>query len=373
MLNIIREGINIFSRNLKVKIQDIKRYEGDDIEICQQIIKSCYDKEKKYFRTSTGNYKVFYSRDFGWCVQALLNLGYKKEIENTLEYAMSRYSKHNEITVAINNKGMPFNFPNTYSPDSVAYLYRSLRIAKAKKSILKYKEFLNQQVKFFESNVIDTNGLLQKKQFSGMRDHIKAQSLCYEMIMACMLCDEIDKINKLMGREIIENPLKKYNLKKKLIKNYWNTKEEYFYDELQTKYCSGHSNTYPYFLDVIIDKRMIKSSIKNIQKNLLDKPFPLKYGHSKYTKFIWIDIFAHDWEKHTQWAMLGMAYIDVVSRIDKKLAKEYLEQYHRLILKHQCFIEVYSEYEPYKSAFFTADDSMLWASMYLDLKNRLRI
>jgi hypothetical protein len=74
--------------------------------------------------------------------------------------------------------------------------------------------------------------------------------------------------------------------------------------------------------------------------------------------------------------MLGIAYIDIVSRLDKKLAEEYLEQYRRLILKYQCFIEVYynhkSSFEPYKSIFFVSDDSILWACMYLDLKKRLR-
>jgi hypothetical protein len=118
---------------------------------------------------------------------------------------------------------------------------------------------------------------------------------------------------------------------------------------------------------------MLKSSIQSIQKNSLDKPFPLKYGYSKKTKFIWQDIFAHDWEKETVWGMLGLAYIDVVSKVDKQLAKEHLNEYYRMILKHQCFVELYSDYEPYKSLFFTADDSMLWASMYLDLKKKLKI
>ena len=369
MFPAIREGMKIFSRNLSVKIHGMKRYEGNDEEICRQIVDDCYDKKNKYFRASNGNYKLFYSRDFGWCVQSLLNLGYEKEVEHTLEYVMGIYHKYNKITVAINNKGRPFNFPDKYSPDSIAYLYRSLRIAKAKKTIIKYKDFLNEQLCLFEKEVLNKDGLLNNKSFSGMRDHVKAYGLGYDMIMACMLCDEVDKINKLFGEDIINNTLKKYNLNKKLIKYYWNGK--YFDDGLHDKYCSGHVNTYPYYLDLVTDKKMLISSIKSIQKNGLDKPFPLQYGYSKNTKFIWQDIFAHDWEKETMWAMLGLAYIDVVSKVDKKLAREYLEQYRRLIIKHQCFIEVYSEYEPYSSLFFSSDDSMLWTSMYLDLKKRL--
>jgi len=372
-MRILHEGLNIFSRNIGVKIRGYKKYSGNDTEICIQIVDSCYNEEKKYFMASSGNYKVFYARDFGWCVQSLLNLGYKKQVEDTLKYAMDAYKKNNVISVAINSSGRPFNFPDTYSPDSAAYMYRSLRIAKAKDIILKNKKFLNEQLKVFESEVLTSDGLLRNKRFSGMRDHVKAYGLCYEIIMACMLCDEVDKINKLMskhGKNFLDNVLKKYGLKKNLVKNYWNG--SYFEDGLDDKYCSGHVNTYPFYLELITDKRMLKNAIESIQKNGLDKPFPLKYGYSNNTKYIWQDIFAHDWEKNTMWTMLGMAYIDVLSRIDKQAALENLEQFHKLILKNHNFIEVYSGYEPYNSVFFSADDSMLWASMYLDLKKRLK-
>jgi hypothetical protein len=366
---IAHEGMKIFSRNIKVKIHGYKKYEGNDVEICTSVVNSCYDEKKQYFMSSNGNYKVFYSRDFGWCVQSLLNLGYKKQVNNTLRYAMLIYSDNRRFTVAINNKGQPFNFPDTYSPDSVAYMYRSLRIAKSNKLFLEHKKFLNEQLKVFESNVLTSEGLLQNKNFSGMRDHVKAYGLCYEMIIACMLCDEVDKINKMMGKNILDNVLKKYDLKKNLIKYYWNG--NYFEDGLNDKYCSGHVNTYPYYLDIITDRKMLLRTFKSIQENGLDKPFPLKYGYSKDTKYIWQDIFAHNWEKNTIWVMLGLTYINVLSRINKHSAKENLEQYRKLILKNKNFIEVYSGYEPYNSLFFSSDDSMLWASMYLDLKKRL--
>jgi len=373
----IREGMNIFYRNIHVKIKGLKTYEGNDEEICSKIIDECYDKKNKYFRASNGNYKLFYARDFGWCIQSLINLGYDTEVYNTLKYAMEIYHKHDKITVAINDLGKPFNFPEVYSPDSVAYMFRSLRIARTKDLIIKYAEFLNSQLKVFESEVLNDDGLLQDRHFSGMRDHVNAFGLCYDMIITCMLSDEVDKINNLFtkkggktGEKILDNVLQKYDLKKKLIKHYWNGR--YFDDGLNDKYCSGHANTYPYFLDVVQDDKLLKSSIKSMQKNNLDRPFPLKYGYSKKTRFIWQDIFVHDWEKETVWGMLGLAYIDVISKVDKQSAKEYLTEYYRMILKHQCFIEVYSDYEPYSSLFFTADDSMLWASMYLDLKNRLK-
>ena len=379
MIDILREGINIFRRNILVKFFGLKKYSGTDKQICGKIIYSCYNKKMNLthisegcFNASSGNYRVFYSRDFGWCIESLLSLGYNKEVENTLKYVLEKYSEHNEITVAINSSGRCFNFPNSYSPDSIAYLFRCLRIFKSKTLILKYKKFLNSQISMFEERVLEFDGSLKNSNFSGMRDHTKNTRLCYDMIMCCMLCDEIDRINKLFGKNvvIINNILKKYNLKSKLIAQYWNSKG-YFNDSVADTYCSGHSNVYPYFLDVISDKKMLKSSIKHIVQKGLDQPIPLKYGYSKDTKFLWYDIFAHDWEKNTSWTMLGLAYIDIVSRVDRNLAKKYLLQYEEKINKHKCFIELYDKNKPYSSLFFVSDNSMLWASIYLNLKNKL--
>jgi len=370
MLEIAREGMRIFSRNIYVKMHGLKKYSGDDEQICRSIIDECYDTKKNYFMASSGNYRLFYSRDFGWCIQSLLHLGYRAEVENTLRYALKNYSAHGKITVAINDKGHAFNFPNIYSPDSVAYLYRSLRISKSKKLIEQYRQFLNEQLAIFESEVIDENGMVRSKRYSGMRDHVKVKRACYDMIMACMLCDEVEKINKFIGKDSLENVLKKHDLKNNLLKHYWNGK--YFIDGLDDRYCSGHVNTYPYYLDVITDKKMLKSSIKSMMQHGLDVPLPLRYGYSKNTRFIWQEMFVSNWEKNTSWSMLGLAYIDVVSRIDVKSAKKYSKIYENSISKNKCFIELYSGSDYYNSLFFTSDDSMLWASMYIDLKKRLK-
>jgi len=370
MLEVLREGARIFSRNIDVRMHGLKRYKGDDEQICRKIIDGCYNKEKEFFMASAGNYRSFYSRDFGWCIEGLLNLGYKAEVDNTLRYVMGIYAEKKDITVAINDKGKAFNFPNVYSPDSVAYLYRSLRISKSRKLIIKYSRFLNEQLITFESEVLDKKGMVKDRRYSGMRDHVKTRSSCYDMIMACMLCDEVDRINKFMGKGYIMNVLKKYGLKKNLLKYYWNGR--YFMDGLHDSYCSGHSNTYPYYLDVISDKKMLKRSIRSIIEHGLDKPFPLTYGYSKNTKFIWQEIFVNGWEKDTSWAMLGLAYIDILSRIDKTSARRHLKKYKDNISRSKCFIEVYSDNDYYRSLFFASDDSMLWASMYLDLKKRLK-
>jgi len=372
-ITFLREGLRIFYRNIKVKIRGLERYSGDDEEICQNIINSCYDSKKGYFRASSGNYIAFYSRDFGWCIDSLIRLGYEKEVEKTLEYALRYYSNSGSIHVAINREGIPYNFPDVYSPDSVAYMFRSLRISKSRRLLKRYRSFLDSELKKFEINVIDKDkGIVKEETFSGMRDHVICKASCYDMIMACMLCDEVEKINKIMGEGFLNNILKKYDLKKNLMKYYWSGR--YFKDAPNSDLCSGHSNVYPYFLGLIDDQNMIKSSMKNIQSNKLDKPLPLRYGHDDKTKFIALEFFAKDWEKDTAWAMLGMAYIDVLYDVDKKRAKDEILKYQNNIESNKGFVELYDhKSRPYKSLFYTSDNSMLWASMYLDLKNRMKI
>ncbi|MGV8141013.1 MAG: hypothetical protein ACP5NW_01075 [Candidatus Woesearchaeota archaeon] len=370
---LLKEALRIFSRNVKVKINGLERYTGSDEEICTKIIASCYDSKKKYFRASAGNYIAFYSRDFGWCIDSLMRLGYHQEVHNTLAYALECYSIKGEISVAISREGISYNFPEIYSPDSAAYMFRSLRISKSKDLLMKYKKFLNREIKRFEDRVIDKKtGIVKYEIFSGMRDHAICEASGYDMIMACMLCTEIEKINNLMGKKLLNNSLKKYNLKGKFIKYYWTG--EYFRDGIGKELCSGHANVYPYFLEIITDKKMLNSSIKSIQKNRLDEPFPLRYGNDGNTRFIALEIFVKDWEKDAIWSMLGMAYIEILSKIDKKSAVEALSKYKKNIEQNKGFIEVYSDDgRPYESLFYSSDNSMLWASMYLDLKHRLKM
>lgn len=366
MFILIREGWRIFKRNIKVKFSGFEKVNGTDEEICKSIVDSCWTG--KYFSTCPKNgHYGFYCRDFGWCIQSLINLGYKKEVDKTLEYALCIFEKHNRIFVSINPSGEPFNFPNIYSPDSVAYTFRSLRINGNKKLIEKYQKFLNSEANKFKDMCIDDSGIIKKEHFSGMRDYAVVKGSCYDMIMACMLDDEINRINKLMKRELIENPFKEFDLKKNLKDKFWD--RDGFYDYKDSVY--GHNNVYPYFLNVINEKDMLKMSIKKVQTAKLDNPLPLKYeSNNKHAKFIWQEIFVSGWEKHTSWAMLGMAYIDVLSRIDKKRAKECLLQYKKLIEQYG-FVEVYNGLKPYQSLFYASETRMIWASMYLDLKKRL--
>ena len=357
----------MLKRSVSVRLNGFKKYDGNAEQICSQIVKDCWNG--RYFQVSNGHYCEFYSRDFGICVDSLLKLGYKKEVRKTLEYALNIYSKHNGIYVAISPKGFPFNFPDVYSPDSVALFFRSLRVSSCNDLIKKYKDFLNNEVKRFYDAVLDKNtGLVKRKtHFSGMRDYFIRDSSCYDNIMVALLNDELKKI------KILDNPLEDYDCKKIIKDNFW--AGSYFLDDLSgSKHITGDANVFPFWTGVFNDGNMLKSTINKIRSSGLDSPFPIKYisGKSKENT-IFIEFLVPDWEKNNVWPMMGPLFIQLVKSIDKEKAKEYIMSYTKIIEKYHNYLEIYTvDSKPYKSLFYCADESLLWAANYLTLITKTR-
>jgi len=363
----------MLKRRIRVLFKGLKQYPGNADDIAKQIIKDCYNKEKDYFMVSSpnGHFNEFYCRDFGWCTEALLKLGYRNEVINTLEYALKIFDNHGRIEQSINPSGKPFTFPDKYSPDALAFLVRSLKLAKAFDLIKKYKSFLNNEIKRYYVLVIDeSTGLVRKdKTFSSMKDHALRQSSCYDNVITGMLSNDLHEI------KILNNPFKKYDYRKIIIDDFWNEDRGYFLDDLSgNKIICGDANVIPFWSGLIDDKSMLKKTINTLRKNGLDKPLPLKYAGKKYKEHEMIseEVLASGYERETAWAHVGLMYIKIVLKADKKLAKEYLEQYRKKIEKYHTFIELYSpDGKPFKTLLYYADESMLWAANYLYLKKQI--
>jgi hypothetical protein len=300
-------------------------------------------------------------RDFGFCVDSLLKLGYKEEVHKTLEYAMDIYSKQG-LKTTITPKGNAVDI-FMYSPDSLAFLVRSLRAADAKDLVKKYESFLKKEIEKFYNNVIDQKtGLVRTDRYFGsMKDEAKRRGSCYDNIMAAMLSDELDKLK-------IHNPLEKYDFTKVIKHFFWN--KEYFVDDMKgdKEIVTGDANVFPFWSGIFTDKEMLKKAIKKIQENKLDEPFPLKYSNVKSHKLIFVQNFVPDYETNSCWLHMGSLYVQMVKKIDERKAAEHKKQYKELIEKHHNFLEVFdSDGKPFRSRFYYSDESMLWAANYLTL------
>lgn len=357
----ISEGFRIFSRRLRLALTSPKRYNGNPEEICRQIIEDCWNK--RYFQASAGHFCEFWTRDFAWCIEPLIRLGHGKRVEKTLKYALGIFSK-DKIRTTISPKGKAFDFPY-YAVDSVPYFVYCLRVLGDYGLIMKYKTFLNKQIGYYNKTAVGRDGLVRRdRHFSSMKDYAKRTSSCYGNVMIAMLKDEINRINK--KHKLLDNPFT--HDYRKLIKNiFWNGK--YFLDDLSGRdYVAGDANIFP-FLFVFNDRAMLRSSIKAIQDAGLDRPVPLKYTQ-KNAKISMISLgkIVPDYEVDSVWMHMGPLYIKLVKQVDKKLAGKYIEQYDKLIMAYRNFFELFRNNKPYSSLFYHADESMLWAAMYLDLK-----
>jgi len=361
MLNpvLLSESLRIFKRSVKAKLKGIKRYKGNAKQICQQIVNDCWNGT--YFQTSNGHFCQFYCRDFGLCTDSLLELGYVDEVRSTLDYALNIFQKHNRVMQTINPKGVPFELFR-YSPDSLAFILRSLSRLNSKELIEKYRDFLNKEISRYYKLVIDKETGLVKKQenFSSMKDHSIRTSSCYNNVMAAMLENNIKQLG-------LENPFRDYNYKKIIKENFW--KDGYFIDDLSGHdFITGDANVFPFWSGVFDEQNMLKSAVKKIREENLDRPFPLKYYHKKEKeqKMTFMESFLKNYERDTVWMHLGQAYIDIVKKVDKGLFIFYINQYKKLVEKHKNYLEVFNpDGTPYKSPFYYCDESMLWASMLL--------
>ncbi len=352
----------MFKRSLRVRKTGFKQYPGSAKEILQQIISACYNKEKGYFQVSTGHFCEFYTRDFGWCAESLLKLGYKKEAISTLHYALEIFRKHGKVTVAISPDGVPFDFPY-YGADSMPYLIHALRLANDKKLVSEFKEFLQQQTIVYFSKVIDpATGMVRKDGvFSSMKDHAKRSSSCYDTCMAGMLKNDLAVLK-------LDNPLKNYDYEKIIIENFWTG--SYFLDDLSgSRHIAGDANLFPFYCGIIKEREIMRKAFAALERNGLTEPSPLRYTHSPIQqKMNYMHLLMKDYELSSVWMHMGPLYLALLKTVDKIKYDIYLNRYIHLIEHFKNFFELYTpEGKPYKAWCYAADEGMLWAVNVLSL------
>lgn len=370
----LQEALRMLKRRKSIAKKGIARYEGSAERICEQIIEACWDSHQEYFKTSgTGHFQEFYTRDFGWCTEPLLVLGYKQEVRKTLRYALMRFAHAKKITVAITPKGKPFDFP-CFAPDSLAYLMRSLRLLQDTELLIAYQSLINAEIQRYYQKVIDHGtGLVRDDEaFSAMKDHALRQSSCYNTCMVGMLSQEINCINTLLKKKVFANPFQQYDYATILKKHYWTN--SFFRDDCSEKvYVTSDAQLFPFWTGIINNNKMLKLCIHAIQQEKLDQPFPLKYTAQQQGTLRWYNLLASGYQANSVWSMLGMLYCQLLAQIDEKKAQEHLRQYGTLILKHHNFLEVYNhDGSIFKRSFYVTDESMLWCSMWLVLVNKVK-
>lgn len=358
ILECVTEGPRIFLSSFKTRISP-KKYTGNADQICKQIVKDCWNG--RYFQTSTRNFPQFWTRDFGWCTQSLLKLGYKEQVHHTLRYALNNFKKKGRVTTTITPGGTPFDFP-TYAVDSLPWLIHSIKVSHFPYDA--FKSFLNKEIAFFCTRVINPNTGLVKpdEHFSSMKDLSVRKSSCYDNCMVGLLAENLKSMK-------LDNPFTNFNYPELIKRHFWNG--HYFYDDLSKQnYVAGDANVFPFLFGLVKDVRMLSSAVAAVRHAGLDEPLPLKYTASRQgVRFVWQEQVAlSNYESNAIWTHMGPLYIKIVQQLDSQLADTYLLRYKEYIERYQGFVEVYtSDGKTYRSWFYAADRGMLWAANYLTL------
>ncbi len=357
VLHYFTEGPRIFLSSWKSRILP-KKYDGDAEEICEQIIKECWNG--RYLQTSTGNFSQFWTRDFGFCTKSLLILQHKDQVHHTLRYALNRFKHHKKITTTITPGGTPFDFP-TFAVDSLPWLIHSIKVSKF--PYQSFKDFLNKEIQKFYNKVINQHTGLVKPEihFSSIKDFAVRKSSCYDNCMVALLAKDLKGMD-------LHNPFEKFSYPELIKRHFWNG--HYFHDDLsQQKYIAGDANLFPFMLGIITDKEMLQSAMKKIHEAGLDEPFPLKYtGSREKINFIWQENFLRNYESNAIWMHMGPLYVKLLQEVDQNRAKQYKEKYKQLIEEHKNFLEVFDEKgKPFSTPFYYCDSGMIWAANYLTL------
>lgn len=352
----VAEGVRYGAHSLKRKLFGPRRYAGAAKDICASIVEACWNG--RYFRNSAGHYGEFWCRDFGFTVDSLLKLGYRKQVLQTLDYALGRFAAHGRIETTISQSGSPFSFPDIYAPDSLAFLIHALRAAKATELVREHRAFLEHELRRFVREAMDTRtGLIRRRtHLSGMRDYAIRDSSCYDNVMAAFLSAEADWLR-------LQNPLRRFRLAKNVVKRFWNG--SYFLDDLSgATHVTGDANLFPFWTGVVGSRKMLGSVMRALDHAGLTEPFPLRYAPSNVKeRMIPIAFLVPHWENDAVWTHIGLLYLHVIKEAAPAAYERHLRSYVRVLERDKTLFELYTPCgRPYASWWYMADEAMLWAA-----------
>src|SRR3989338_920402 len=362
----LREGLRIFLASWKAKYRGFRLYQGTPEQIARAIIQNCWNG--RYFQTSTRNFAEFWTRDFGICAEALVQLGYREKVVLTVRYALNAFKKANTITTTITPSGVPIDC-FSFASDSLPWFLHRINAAQASFLVEENRTFFEERIKEYYQKVVDSHtGLVRADRvFSGMRDYAKRRSSCYDNCMVYFLGETCRRLK-------LTIPWNNKKLQKHIEHTFWNG--TYFYDDLNKRaivVCDAQ--VFPFWTGVCSDTKKLRSCVEAMERTGLTAPWPLKYTaqREKDEQWFFSELLVKNYETNSIWMNLGLCYLDVLKKYDQKRFRVHLEQYSKLIEKHQTFLEVYDQNEsPFSTTFYLADEGMLWVSKWLWLKEKVK-
>jgi len=370
----LEEASKMLNRRRKMLFRPVGKFlrKGSPLETCIHIVKKCYDAENGFFKTSAGHFSSFYIRDFSWCIEPLINLGFTDECRNTLRWAVSAYLSEDRVTTCITKRKQCFDFPG-FGADSLPSLLYCIYTAGLTPQDCNW-DFLRKTACSYLDRVYDpaTGWMRGNVSKSSIRDHRIKDGSCYDACMFYMFVHYAEKLNLGLTLPLTDEEVS-YKIKKRFI-NSSGCFTEYVCDRVSGGKITGVSSVFPFWTKVVEDRAhwIMTSSIVNAH-GLVD-PFPMRF-EKKYIpgKFSIYRFFAPNYQGNTVWLHIGLLYCRIQLRYNPGEFKRSFEPVYNLIKKYKTVIEVYRPGKtwdtsvPYKSLFYVSDIDMLWASIAAEL------
>ncbi len=265
------------------------------------------------------------------------------------------------LSAALDSNFIPQSLPTIHSASSYP-----LETQNAAKQLLQsYQPILSKAISQYLTYAIDAKSGLVKKNItlSSARDSIKRQSSFYDNVVAWATAHDATKLG-------IPNACPKMYMydghcdfaiwKKNIISAFWDDRDGLFIDDLSPSAMKNHTFTGEEFIvipDNFFDLQNSEDSnklyrmIKYVQKNNLDKPFPLLYAIKDQPEqyYFFVRYFATSYMGQSIWSHIGQEYIEsllVLSYDHPELlqnAKTALDSYKMNIEKYGGYPELYDK------------------------------
>jgi hypothetical protein len=364
----IYQGLKFFKRRLLQR--GFKRYAGSVLDVCRQIVEDNWNGT--YFGCGRGNHTIVYLRDLAVSAKALVNTGFKKEVQGSLRFMLDRFRRRGKITTTIDEFGIAYN-TFEYASDSVPLALHALRVSESWDTVRQHREFLSREILRFYRNVVHKASGLAKvsRTFSTAKDNHKRPGSTYDNMSILLLDRELDVLSAAgLG---LQNPLKRYDgLEAKVLENSWTGSLFRDYPGAGD-YVAADANTFPYFWGAVSDKAMMQGSLRAIQDAGLDRPIPLRWTGERVEKTgnRITRLFAPNYQGNSCWTLLGGVYLRVLEMAEDPAFEKTAELYHDLIDRERTCLELYDpDGTPYETPFYRTDEAMLWSAIVYDVLAR---
>jgi hypothetical protein len=366
----VSQGWRLFVSGIRRKLFGYERYTGSAAEICEQIVRQCFDPAKRFFKTSTTSYPEFWARDFGRCVPALLALGLESEVGDTYRYALSHYADAGHFALVITPGGRLFDFP-AYAPDGFAFFLFGLEKLGDQALIERNRLFLEREIRRFAALVLDSRtGLVRRaRRFSEAQDYAVRDSSCYSNCICHLLQHSLDALG-------LPNPLGQFAYRSLILERFW-AGDHFLDDQSLSAYPSGDAQVLPFWTGLMGHGPSVRECLDTVLRWMdahgLNRPLPCRYGVSRLAgRRMHVLHWFNPWQLNNVWTCLGLHLLEVLSDFEHPRFAIELERYRTLVERVGCFPEVldHTSGELYEGPLVMSEGSMLWAANLWSMLDR---